>query len=97
MLLNHLVLVALNREKYMIAQNIQIETLEEWQRDLKQIAHEINNLPAEEEPTFYDDKIDEVVNHLQSARVALAVIARGIEAETGQKVKTYPDYSSSNE
>ncbi|MBA2750239.1 MAG: hypothetical protein H0U45_16305 [Tatlockia sp.] len=40
-------------------------------------------LPSSAEPTFYDNKIDDVLAHLQAARAGLVGIAHTIQLERG--------------
>ena len=65
----------------MNAADIPIEQLKSWLKDVKRISHELRELPAEEEPTFYDDKIDDILAHLQAARAGLVEIAHRIQRE----------------
>lgn len=65
----------------MDAQDIPIDQLRSWLRDLKRMSHELRELPTEEEPNFYDDKIDEILAHLQAARARLIEIAHAIQRE----------------
>lgn len=67
----------------MNAQDIPVDQLKSWLKDLKRISHELRELPSEEEPTFYDGKIDVILAHLQAARAGLVEIAHGIQRETG--------------
>jgi hypothetical protein len=65
----------------MNATDIPIEQLKSWLKDVKRISHELRCLPVEEEPTFYDKKIDDVLAHLQAARAGLVEIAHTISSE----------------
>ncbi len=65
----------------MNSQDVPIAQLKSWLKDLKRINHELRELPAEEKPTFYDDKLDDVLAHLQAARAGLVEIAHGISNE----------------
>lgn len=65
----------------MNAQDIPINQLKSWLKDLKRISHELRELPSSEKPTVYDDKIDDVLGHLQVARAGLVEIAHGIQRE----------------
>jgi hypothetical protein len=67
----------------MNAQDIPVDKLKSWLKDLKRISHELRELPAEEELTFYDDKLDDILAHLQAARAGLVEIAHGIQRERG--------------
>lgn len=62
----------------MNAQGIPIEQLKSWLKNVKYISHELRGLTAEEEPTFYNDKSDDVLTHLQAARAGLTEIAHRI-------------------
>ena len=63
--------------------DIPIEQLKSWLKDVKRISHELRELPEAEEPTFYDNKIDDVLAHLQAARAGLVEIAHVIQRESG--------------
>lgn len=65
----------------MNGEDIPIEQLKSWLKDVKRISHELRELPSSEEPTFYDNKIDDVLAHLQAARAGLVEIAHGIQRE----------------
>jgi hypothetical protein len=65
----------------MNGEDISIEQLKSWLKDVKRISHELRCLPAEEEPTFYDKKIDDVLAHLQAARAGLVEIAHAISSD----------------
>jgi len=65
----------------MNGEDIPIEQLKSWLKDLKRINHELRELPSSEEPTFYDKKIDDVLAHLQAARAGLVEIAHTISSE----------------
>ena len=67
----------------MNGEDIPIEQLRSWLKDVKRISHELRELPEAEEPTFYDNKIDDVLAHLQAARAGLVEIAHGIHRERG--------------
>ncbi len=67
----------------MNGEDIPIEQLKSWLKDVKRISHELRELPEAEEPTFYDNKIDDVLAHLQAARAGLVEIAHGIQRERG--------------
>ncbi len=62
--------------------DIPIDQLKGWLKDLKRINHELGELPKSESPTFYDDKIDDILAHLQAARAGLVEIAHGIQHES---------------
>ena len=66
----------------MNAADIPIEQLKSWLKDLKRINHELRELPESEKPTFYDDKILDILAHLQAARAGLVEIAHGIQNES---------------
>lgn len=63
--------------------DIPLEHLKSWLKDLKRISHELRELPSSGEPTFYDNKIDDVLAHLQAARAGLIEIAHIIQRESG--------------
>ena len=65
----------------MNGEDIPIEQLKSWLKDVKRISHELRELPEAEEPTFYDHKIDNVLAHLQAARAGLVEIAHEIQRE----------------
>ena len=65
----------------MNGEDIPIEQLKSWLKDVKRISHELRELPEAEEPTFYDNKIDDVLAHLQAARAGLVEIAHRIQHE----------------
>lgn len=65
----------------MNGEDIPIEQLKSWLKDLKRISHELRELPKAEKLTFYDKKIDDVLAHLQAARAGLVEIAHGIQRE----------------
>ena len=65
----------------MKSEDIPIEQLKSWLKDVKRISHELRELPSSEEPTFYDNKIDDVLAHLQAARAGLVEIAHVIQRE----------------
>ena len=67
----------------MNGEDIPIEQLKSWLKDVKRISHELRELPEAEEPTFYDNKIDDVLAHLVAARAGLVEIAHGIQREKG--------------
>jgi len=46
------------------------------------ISHELRELPGGK-TNFYDDKIDDILTHLQAARAGLVEIAHGIQRERG--------------
>jgi hypothetical protein len=58
----------------MDAQDIPVAQLKTWLKDLKRMSHELRELP-------YDDKIGEILAHLQAARAGLIEIAHGIQRE----------------
>ncbi len=64
-------------------EDIPLEQLKSWLKDVKRISHELRELPSSEEPTFYDNKIDDVLVHLQAARAGLVEIAHVIQRESG--------------
>lgn len=53
----------------MNGEDIPIEQLKSWLQDVKRISHELRELPSSAEPTFYDNKIDDVLAHLQALSV----------------------------
>ena len=65
----------------MNSQNVPIAQLKSWLKDVKRISHELRELPSSEDPTFYDNKIDDVLAHLQAARAGLVEIAHEISSE----------------
>ena len=65
----------------MNSQNVPIAQLKSWLKDLKRIMSELRELPSSEDPTFYDNKIDDVLAHLQAARAGLVEIAHEISSE----------------
>lgn len=65
----------------MNGEDIPIEQLKSWLKDVKRISHELRELPSSEKQTFYDNKIDDVLAHLQAARAGLVEIAHGIQRE----------------
>jgi len=65
----------------MNAADIPIEQLKSWLKDVKRISHELRELPEAERPTFYDNKVDDVLAHLQAARAGLVEIAHRISSE----------------
>ena len=65
----------------MDAQDIPVAQLKSWLKDLKRMSHELRELPIEEEPTFCDGKVGEILAHLQAARAGLIEIAHGIQRE----------------
>lgn len=65
----------------MDAQDIPVAQLRSWLKDLKRISHELRELPTEEKPTIYDDKLHAILAHLQAARAGLIEIAHGIQHE----------------
>ena len=67
----------------MNGEDIPIEQLKSWLKDVKRISHELRELPSSEKPTFYDNKIDDVLAHLQAARAGLVEIAHTISSERG--------------
>jgi len=67
----------------MNGEDIPIEQLKSWLKDVKRISHELRELPSSEKPTFYDNKVDDVLAHLQAARAGLVEIAHGIQLERG--------------
>ncbi len=64
-------------------EDIALEQLRSWLKDVKRISHELRELPSSAEPTFYDNKIDDVLAHLQAARAGLVEIAHVIQRESG--------------
>ncbi len=64
-------------------EDIHLEQLKSWLKDVKRISHELRELPSSEEPNFYDNKIDDVLAHLQAARAGLVEIAHVIQRERG--------------
>ena len=66
----------------MNAADIPIEQLKSWLKDLKRINHELRELPESESPTFYDNKIDDILAHLQAARAGLVEIAHEIQRDS---------------
>ena len=64
-------------------EDIALEQLRSWLKDVKRISHELRELPSSAEPTFYDNKIDDVLAHLQAARAGLVEIAHVIQRERG--------------
>jgi hypothetical protein len=64
-------------------EDIALEQLRSWLKDVKRISHELRELPSSAEPTFYDNKIDDVLAHLQAARAGLVEIAHTIQGERG--------------
>ena len=67
----------------MNGEDIPIEQLKSWLQDVKRISHELRELPSSAEPTFYDNKLDDVLAHLQAARAGLVEIAHTIQRERG--------------
>ena len=65
----------------MNGEDIPIEQLKSWLKDVKRISHELRELPEAEKQTFYDNKIDDVLAHLQAARAGLVEIAHAIQRE----------------
>ena len=65
----------------MNGEDIPIEQLKSWLKDVKRISHELRELPSSEKPTFYDNKLDDVLAHLQAARAGLVEIAHAIQRE----------------
>ncbi len=65
----------------MNGEDIPIEQLKSWLQDVKRISHELRELPSSAEPTFYDNKVDDVLTHLQAARAGLVEIAHAIQRE----------------
>jgi hypothetical protein len=65
----------------MNSQDVPIAQLKSWLKDVKRISHELRCLPVEEEPTFYDKKLDDVLAHLQAAKAGLVEIAHAISSE----------------
>ena len=65
----------------MNGEDIAIEQLKSWLKDVKRISHELRELPEAEKPTFYDNKLDDVLAHLQAARAGLVEIAHAIQRE----------------
>ena len=63
-------------------EDIALEQLRSWLKDVKRISHELRELPSSAEPTFYDNKIDDVLAHLQAARAGLVEIAHVIQRES---------------
>jgi len=59
----------------MNGEDIPIEQLKSWLKDVKRISHELRELPSSEKQTFYDNKLDDVLAHLQAARAGLVEIA----------------------
>ncbi len=77
----------------MLADNIPIDKLERWQKELQIMVKELSHLPREKYPSFYDEQINELLDNLQKSRRILAVISEGVEAETGKSVdKTHSDW-----
>ena len=64
-------------------EDIALEQLKSWLKDVKRISHELRELPSSAEATFYDNKIDDVLAHLQAARAGLVEIAHVIQRESG--------------
>ena len=64
-------------------EDIALEQLRSWLKDVKRISHELRELPSSAEPTFYDNKIDDVLAHMQAARAGLVEIAHVIQRESG--------------
>ena len=65
-------------------EDIPLEQLKSWLKDVKRISHELRAfLPSSEEPTFYGNKIGDVLAHLQAARAGLVEIAHVIQRESG--------------
>jgi len=65
----------------MNGEDIPIEQLKSWLKDVLRISHELRELPSSEKQTFYDKKIDDVLAHLQAARAGLVEIAHAIQRE----------------
>lgn len=65
----------------MNGEDIPIEQLKSWLQDVKRISHELRELPSSAEPTFYDNKIDDVLAHLQAAKAGLVEIAHVMQRE----------------
>jgi hypothetical protein len=65
----------------MNGEDIPIEQLKSWLKDVKRISHELRELPSSEKQTFYDNKLDDVLAHLQAARAGLVEIAHAIQRE----------------
>ncbi len=65
----------------MNGEDIPIEQLKSWLKDVKRISHELRELPSSEKQTFYDNKVDDVLAHLQAARAGLVEIAHAIQPE----------------
>ncbi len=65
----------------MNGEDIPIEQLKSWLQDVKRINHELRGLPSSAEPTFYDNKIDDVLAHLQAAKAGLVEIAHVMQRE----------------
>ncbi len=65
----------------MNAQDIPLDQLKSWLKDVKRISHELRELPDSKEPTFYDDKLEDILAHLQAARAGLVEIAHSIQRE----------------
>lgn len=66
----------------MNGENIRLKQLKSWLQDVKRISHEQRAfLPELEEPTFYDNKLDNVLAHLQAARAGLVEIAHVMQRE----------------
>ena len=65
----------------MNGEDIPIEQLKSWLKDVKRISHELRELPSSEKQTFYDNKLDDVIAHLQAARAGLVEIAHAIQRE----------------
>ncbi|MBW4638607.1 MAG: hypothetical protein KME05_10280 [Gloeocapsa sp. UFS-A4-WI-NPMV-4B04] len=65
----------------MNGEDIAIEQLKSWLKDVKRISHELRELPSSEKQTFYDNKLDDVLAHLQAARAGLVEIAHAIQRE----------------
>lgn len=65
----------------MNGEDIPIEQLKSWLKDVKRISQELRELPSSEKQTFYDNKIYDVLAHLQAARAGLVEIAHVIQRE----------------
>lgn len=65
----------------MKGEDIPIEQLKSWLKDVKRISHELRELSSSEKQTFYDNKIDHVLAHLQAAKAGLVEIAHVMQRE----------------
>lgn len=74
----------------MNGQSISCTQVESWAKDLKRIVDEVAALPSEEPQSLYDNKIDEILLHLQAARDVIVVISYHAK-RFGQTIHTYSD------